>query len=211
EVDFHTHLLISSGELVAARTALDGTGHVPQLTPCRIDLALAFGDLSTARRLLDRWRPTGDDRRSVVRRLLRAYLVLDAEGDHRQAASVLSEAVARAEDDQLRWPFLEVPAALRALRRRAPQPSVFAHDALWGHAVSLHPLLRAQAGLVEPLTERELEVLARLMGRAKNQEIAAELYVSLNTLKTHLANIYRKLGVTERNQAVARATDLGLI
>ena len=45
----------------------------------------------------------------------------------------------------------------------------------------------------------------------RREEIAADLYVSLNTLKTHLSNIYRKLEVTERNQAVARATELGLI
>lgn len=48
----------------------------------------------------------------------------------------------------------------------------------------MHPLLQAQAGLLDPLTDRELEVLAHLPGRAKNREIAAHLYVSLNTLKT---------------------------
>ena len=211
EVDFHTHLLIISGALVAARTVLDGTGNIPELTPCRIDIALATGELSTARRLLDGWQPAADDRRSVVRRLLRAYLVLEAEGEHRAAASALAEAAARAEDDRLRWPFLEVPTALRALRRQARHPSALTHDGLWELAVRMHPVLGAQAGLVEPLTERELEVLALLPGRAKNHEIAAGLYVSLNTLKTHLSNIYRKLGVTERNQAVARATELGLI
>ena len=44
-----------------------------------------------------------------------------------------------------------------------------------------------------------------------NQDIAAELFVSVNTIKTHVANIYRKLEVTDRNAAVTRATQLGLL
>ena len=44
-----------------------------------------------------------------------------------------------------------------------------------------------------------------------HHEIAADLYVSVNTVKTHLSSIYRKLGVTERNAAIARASDLGLL
>jgi LuxR family transcriptional regulator, maltose regulon positive regulatory protein len=69
----------------------------------------------------------------------------------------------------------------------------------------------AQASLTEPLTERELAVLEYLPGRRKNQEIATELYVSVNTLKSHLRNIYRKLDVSNRDEAVTKATDIGLL
>jgi len=57
--------------------------------------------------------------------------------------------------------------------------------------------------LPPPLTARELAVLDYLPGRLKNQEIAAELYVSVNTLKSHLRNIHRKLDAADRDDAVA--------
>lgn len=65
--------------------------------------------------------------------------------------------------------------------------------------------------LIEPLTERELAVLAELPTWKSNAEIAAEFYVSINTVKTHLQHLFRKLDVPNRRQAVRRARDLGLI
>jgi LuxR family maltose regulon positive regulatory protein len=65
--------------------------------------------------------------------------------------------------------------------------------------------------LLEPLSERELEVL-RLIGEGlSNREIAARLVISLSTVKGHTANIYGKLGVHRRTLAVARARELGLL
>jgi LuxR family maltose regulon positive regulatory protein len=61
------------------------------------------------------------------------------------------------------------------------------------------------------LSGRELLVLSYLPSRLSNGEIAAELYVSLNTVKTHLRSIYRRLGVSGRRAAVERATALGLV
>jgi LuxR family maltose regulon positive regulatory protein len=80
-----------------------------------------------------------------------------------------------------------------------------------GHAPTLDAHAAAQGRLVEQLTERELAILAYLPGRARNQEIAASLYISINTLKSHLRSIYRKLDVTDRDEAIRRATDLGLL
>lgn len=65
--------------------------------------------------------------------------------------------------------------------------------------------------LVEPLTSREIEVLGLLAGGLSNEDIAAALFVSLNTVKTHLKNIFGKLGVTSRLQATVRAAQLGLL
>jgi LuxR family maltose regulon positive regulatory protein len=65
--------------------------------------------------------------------------------------------------------------------------------------------------LIEPLTERELAVLAELPTWKSNAEIAAEFYVSVNTVKSHLQHLFRKLDVANRRQAVRRARDLGLI
>jgi LuxR family maltose regulon positive regulatory protein len=70
---------------------------------------------------------------------------------------------------------------------------------------------RGTIDLVEPLSERELSVLRYLPSRLSNREIGAELFVSLNTVKSHLKTIYRKLDVERREEAVRRARQLGLI
>ena len=68
-----------------------------------------------------------------------------------------------------------------------------------------------QQGLFEPLTDRELTILRMLPTSASLRELAADLFVTLNTLKTHLRAIYRKLGAESREEAVIRAREGGLI
>jgi LuxR family maltose regulon positive regulatory protein len=65
--------------------------------------------------------------------------------------------------------------------------------------------------LVEPLSRRELEVLGLLAQGASNTEIAERLVIALNTVKRHISNIFEKLGVSNRTQAVAQARSLGLL
>lgn len=65
--------------------------------------------------------------------------------------------------------------------------------------------------MLEPLTERELTVLRYLQGTMSNDEIATTLYVSVNTVKTHIKNIYRKLSAGRRREAVRRARELRLL
>ena len=65
--------------------------------------------------------------------------------------------------------------------------------------------------LIEPLSERELEVLQLIAKGLSNQDISSRLYLSLNTIKTHTRNIYGKLGVNNRTQASARARALGIL
>jgi LuxR family maltose regulon positive regulatory protein len=64
--------------------------------------------------------------------------------------------------------------------------------------------------LVEPLSDREIEVLQLIAEGLTNPEIATRLYLSLNTVKAHTRNIYGKLGVNNRTQAGARARTLGI-
>jgi LuxR family maltose regulon positive regulatory protein len=87
------------------------------------------------------------------------------------------------------------------LRAFPPQPSL-----------SVHPSAAApQPGLIEPLTYRELEVLEMLAQRLSAKEIAQRLVISNLTAKRHTANIYQKLGVNSRQQAVTAATALGIL
>jgi LuxR family maltose regulon positive regulatory protein len=65
--------------------------------------------------------------------------------------------------------------------------------------------------IVEQLSERESEVLRHLSGMLSTAEIAAEMYISVNTVKTHLRSIYRKLSARHRGEAVRRARQLELI
>ncbi len=68
-----------------------------------------------------------------------------------------------------------------------------------------------RGSLVEPLTEREREVLWLLLAGASNREIARRLVLSVNTVKRHVYNLCGKLGVQSRTQAIARARTLNLL
>jgi ATP/maltotriose-dependent transcriptional regulator MalT len=88
-------------------------------------------------------------------------------------------------------------------------------DAFEQAALPIRPPMRrggvVVAGLVEPLTARELEVLQLLAAGAPNRAIAQQLVVTPETVKKHLSHLFGKLGVANRTQAVARARQLGLL
>ena len=65
--------------------------------------------------------------------------------------------------------------------------------------------------LVEPLTPKEHEVLVHLAAFLTTEEIARHMYVSINTVRTHVRAILRKLAVNRRNEAIRRARELGII
>lgn len=65
--------------------------------------------------------------------------------------------------------------------------------------------------LIEPLSERELEILRHLSQGASNREIANTLYITEGTVKNHITNILGKLGVRDRTQAALKAREMGLI
>ena len=73
------------------------------------------------------------------------------------------------------------------------------------------PLSADQAQMIEPLTDREFEVLTLLAQQLSNKEIAVQLVISTGTVTQHTHNIYQKLNVTSRWQAVTEATRLGIL
>ena len=116
---------------------------------------------------------------------------------------------------------------LAALGQREAARARLAHaDALLSTCADAGTLARAlaQAGRApglaaprephatgEPLSDRELAVLRMLHSELSLREIGSELFLSLNTIKTHTRNIYAKLGASGRDQAVARGRELGLL
>ena len=94
------------------------------------------------------------------------------------------------------------PGYLATLARACGQPDAVPPQ---GRAAA------AQPGLVEPLTDRELEVLRLLAAGRSNQRIARDLVVALDTVKKHVTHILGKLGAANRTEAAARARQLGLI
>ena len=133
---------------------------------------------------------------SVIEILAVQALAFDARGDTASALDALRRALALAEPEGYVRVFAFLGPRLHALR-----------EALTTGAVQPEP---RQAGLVDPLSDRELDVLRLLRSDLSGPDIARELMVSLNTMRTHTKNIYTKLGVNNRREAVRRADELGL-
>ncbi|WP_432985568.1 LuxR C-terminal-related transcriptional regulator [Dactylosporangium sp. CA-233914] len=139
-----------------------------------------------------------------------------ALGDRNRVLRGLEVALDIAEEESFRRPFLVGGHPVRDLLANfAPLLPVY-HPLAAELAAGSSPLAGgARAGgdgsLVEPLTERELTVLRYLQGTMSNLEIASTLYVSVNTVKTHVKNIYRKLHAGRRREAVERARELRLL
>ena len=133
---------------------------------------------------------------SVIEILAVQALTFDARGDTERALDALRRAVALAEPEGYVRVFAFLGPRLQELR-----------DAIAPGAIRVDS---RQAGLVDPLSERELDVLRLLRTDLSGPDIARELTVSLNTVRTHTKNIYTKLGVNNRREAVRQAAELGL-
>ena len=122
----------------------------------------------------------------------------------------LNEAMAIAESHSLVESFVRAGPTIVRMVSDLPD----AHSAFHGGSSGgprLSPRHPRGDDLVEPLTDRELEILSYLPSRLTNTELADHFYVSVNTIKTHMAHIYRKLGVANRNGAISRAREIGIL
>ncbi len=129
----------------------------------------------------------------------------------------LERALQLGEVEQNRLPFAREQAWLRPILRRDPELVRRYGQLLRDDLQSLGadpgalPVTQPQPLVVDALSEREREVLERLSGMLSTAEIATEMYISVNTVKTHLKSIYRKLSASHRGEAVRRARNLNLI
>ena len=141
-------------------------------------------------------------------------MALRATGDEVGALAAIASALAQAEPEGIRRPFLSAGAGVRELLaehlRKAVSHRWFASE-LVRRLDGVHGTRILPAELLEPLSARETEVLRFLPTMMSNADIASELFVSVNTVKTHVKSIYRKLEVTRRQDAVRRARQLHIL
>jgi len=136
-------------------------------------------------------------------------------GDHARGRRSLASALRLAEPEQLRLPFAMERSWIGPVLRHDPDLAR-THRQVLAPALpreQLPPAAPDQAVIltVEPLSEREREVLRHVSGMLSTAEVASELHISVHTVKTHMRSILRKLAVTHRGEAVRRARQLGLI
>jgi LuxR family transcriptional regulator, maltose regulon positive regulatory protein len=142
-------------------------------------------------------------------------LALDVLAEHDAAARSLERALDLAEPAGLRRIVVSHGSAVEPLLHRHVRHGT-AHPAMVGDAVDTierrgRPGPRPIAALAEPLSEREQAILGYLPSLMSNQEIAGTMMISVNTVKTHLKAIYRKLDASGRREAVQRGRELALI
>jgi LuxR family maltose regulon positive regulatory protein len=178
---------------------------------------LASGDarsINAAVDLLDRlcaMAEHGDRTPGVVETLVLLARAHHTRGDRTATTTALEAALARAAPGGYVRVFLDEGPAMAALLRSVTGPGV-AHDHARRilDAASGEPVTRPRSGLVDELSSREREVLRLLRSDLSGPDIARELLVSLNTLRTHTKSIDAKLGVNNRREAIRRAAELGV-
>ena len=185
---------------MAEPAALDGARLMLALERVEAGTALA-AEVSEMARAEGRMRP-------VIQGLVIQARGLALEGREPEALAALREALALAEPENYFSSFVDEGGGLGGLLAK-----------LGGHAYAAMLFSAMGAGVersgkreaADLLSERELEVIRLVAEGLSNQQIAERLVISLPTVKTHVGNIYNKLGVENRAQAVGRARALGLI
>ena len=172
--------------------------------------------LQQAARLLERLLPAaeaGGRTGHVIEILVLRALAHQALGHPPAALGFLTRAVTMAEPEGYVRVFAEAGPAVAALLRAAAKQTASRDYArrLLAAANGPGPSRPPDQALIEPLSERELDVLRLLGTELDGPAIARELVVSLNTVRTHTRKIYAKLGVTNRRAAVRRAAELNLL
>ncbi|WP_416902970.1 LuxR C-terminal-related transcriptional regulator [Micromonospora echinospora] len=213
------------GDPATARELLESAVSTanPELAVARARVEVHAGDPGAARRALPPWDAPDADRWPVPVRLdagLLDALLARRAGDTRRVGRVVEQVLELAVADGHRRVLTRaVPGVRDVLAEHLDSGT--AH---WAFVTDLlgdgdppgagEPVRYGEGpgrGLDEPLTERELTILRYLQSILSNVEIASELSLSVNTVKTHVRNIYRKLDATRRREAVRRARELHLI
>jgi LuxR family maltose regulon positive regulatory protein len=154
-------------------------------------------------------------------------MTCEKQGKRDQARAALEQALSLAQPGGFIFPFLELGPPMADLLKGLHKQNVsvdfiekllaaFGEDEQVGVEDVTEPqaaltLAATRQPLLDPLTNRELDILELLAQRLQNKEIAEKLFVSPETIRSHLKNIYQKLQVGNRREAVTKSTDLGIL
>jgi len=208
---------------LSAEGKFDLSNEVEYLALVRI--LLAEGRVDEATRLLSRLQTTMESagrHGSLIEVLVLRAIVLDMQADTVSALAVLEQAVSLARSEGYMRVFLDEGKPIETLLKIAitqwQDRDLLAYARRLLAAFyqdeaerSVPPKTLPGGLLIEPLTERELEVLHLVAAGWTNQEIADKLVISVRTVKKHVENIHGKLGVRNRTEAGARARELNLL
>lgn len=184
---------------------------------------IAKGHPSDTLDLLERVYTNANDRGDISRAIeilnLKA-LAMQAAGNTQQALNALEQSLNLAEPRSFLYTYINEGPSMERLLHDALSRNVSREfvQKLLNYFPVEHPEVNRQqkmishgSELIEPLTDRELDVLRLIAAGLSRQEIASKLFVSVNTIKTHARNIYQKLGINSQMQAVSKARNLGLL
>jgi LuxR family maltose regulon positive regulatory protein len=225
---------LARGNVAGAEAWASASGLTPDEEPsfphesellCLVRLLIAQGKPLIALRSLERLLAAAESdgrTRSTIEMLLLRSLAEQAAGDASAARAELGRALALAGPAGFVRLFVEEGAPMRTLLQDYRSFAQKTNSPLRQYAESLlgafdggaAPAIRSEpaaSGLVERLSEREREVLQLIASGANNAEIASQLYLAVGTVKRHINNIFGKLGVSSRTQAMVRARELKLI
>ena len=196
----------------------------------RARVLIAQGLLSEATSLLDRLARAAEARGRngrLIEILVLQAIALQAQDKAAHALTVLEKALCLAEPEGYARVFVDEDAPMAHLLRqlvgtRGDSGGLGGMHREVAYAARLLAILHSEQSsalqpptsnlqLIEPLSERERQVLRLLAGGLSNQEIAEALVVAVGTVKVHIHNIYGKLGVRSRTQAIARARELSML
>ncbi|NTU78381.1 MAG: LuxR family transcriptional regulator [Chloroflexales bacterium] len=209
-------VLLHKGRLDVA----DKLAQQDELPLSQARVLLAQGDPSAALALLAPFCRQMEDRGWAderLRAIVLQALALNLKGDNDTALHVLAEALALAEPEGFIRTFVDegppMAELLGRMRVEGGRMQEYLHTLLaaFGHEHERQHSALSPQPLPEPLSQRELEVLQLIAQGLSNQEIAARLFLALDTVKGHTRRIYDKLQAQRRTEAVARARDLGLL
>ena len=206
-------IAVMRGDQIAPEL-VEGLLPTVEQTFLRARLALAGGDPLSARRLIEATVHAGASRRRRIEHELLLARALSSR-DRAGALARLAAALRLAEPVGMVRIMLEEGPEVHALLEAVPTDARMGRfvasvlNAAYGRAM---PASRgATRALVEPLSEREVGVLRYLASRLTYNEIASDLFISVNTLKSHVKAIFRKLGASTRSEAVDNARRSGLL
>jgi LuxR family maltose regulon positive regulatory protein len=206
-------VLAATGDLEGSQRALDRAPLVtPEVAAAAVRIAVEQDDLRRASNLLDTWPGVAEPGASLQRTLWLCILD-DLDGRGEAARERMPPLVAAAQEEGHVRLFMDAGhhalRLVRTLYHTAPSP--YLRRLVDAPIPPSLPARRPVPDLVEQFSNRERAVLRYLPSRLSNAEIAAQLRISINTVKTHLKHIYRKLGVDGRRDAISAAERLHLL